>query len=69
MTTHSRSFRASALALAVIGVLAAGQASASGFQLRENSTKALGRANAGSAVAKGDAAVVSNNPAMSTSTR
>ncbi len=64
MIIHTRSLRASGLALAVIGVLAAGQASASGFQLRENSTKALGRANAGSAVARNDAAVVSNNPAV-----
>lgn len=62
MKTNSRSFRVTALALAVLGTLAASQASASGFQLRENSAKALGRANAGSAVAK-DAAVVSNNPA------
>ena len=62
MKTPSRRYRASALALAVIGTLAASQASASGFQLRENSAKALGRAGAGSAVAK-DAAVVSNNPA------
>ena len=58
--------RASALALAVIGALAASQANASGFQLRENSSKALGRANAGAAVAKGDAAVVANNPAAMT---
>ncbi len=63
MKTNSRSFRVTALALAVLGTLAATQASASGFQLRENSTKALGRANAGSTVAKGDVAVVSNNPA------
>lgn len=62
MKTHSRTFRASALAIAVLGALVASQASASGFQLRENSAKALGRAGAGSAVAK-DAAVVSNNPA------
>ncbi|MDI1252759.1 outer membrane protein transport protein [Thermomonas sp.] len=62
MKTNSRSFRVTALALAVLGTLAASQASASGFQLRENSAKALGRAGAGSAVAK-DAAVVSNNPA------
>ena len=62
MKTNSRSFRVTALALAVVGTLAAGQASASGFQLRENSAKSLGRAGAGSAVAK-DAAVVSNNPA------
>lgn len=62
MMTNSRSFRVTALALAVLGTLAASQASASGVQLRENSAKALGRANAGSAVAK-DAALVSNNPA------
>ena len=62
MKTNSRSFRVTALAVAVLGTLAASQASASGFQLRENSAKALGRAGAGSAVAK-DAAVVSNNPA------
>lgn len=62
MKTNSRSFRVTTLALAVLGTLAASQASASGFQLRENSAKALGRAGAGSAVAK-DAAVVSNNPA------
>ena len=62
MNTKSRSFRVTTLALAVLGTLAASQASASGFQLRENSAKALGRAGAGSVVAK-DAAVVSNNPA------
>src|SRR5688500_9319948 len=59
--------RISALALAVCGVLAFGQAHASGFQLKENSVKGLGRAFAGSASASGDASVVSNNPAaMST---
>ncbi len=62
MNTNSPSFRVTTLALAILGTLAASQASASGFQLRENSAKALGRAGAGSAVAK-DAAVVSNNPA------
>lgn len=62
MKTNSCSFRVTALALAIFGTLVASQASASGFQLRENSAKALGRAGAGSAVAK-DAAVVSNNPA------
>ncbi|MEO5963099.1 MAG: outer membrane protein transport protein [Thermomonas sp.] len=62
MQTNSSSFRFTVLALAVLGTLAASQASASGFQLRENSAKQLGRAGAGSAVAK-DAAVVSNNPA------
>jgi long-chain fatty acid transport protein len=59
--------RISALALAVAGGLAIGQAHASGFQLKENSVKAMGRAFAGSASASGDASVVSNNPAaMST---
>ena len=53
----------SALALGVFGVLAAGQADASGFQIRENSVKNLGRANAGTTVAWGDASVVLNNPA------
>src|SRR5690606_1174001 len=56
----------SALALGVAGVLAAGQADASGFQIRENSVKNLGRANAGTAVAWGDASVVLNNPAAMT---
>lgn len=63
MHDHPRKVRRCALALAVIAGGAAAQAGASGFQLRENSAKALGRANAGSAVARGDAAVVSNNPA------
>jgi long-chain fatty acid transport protein len=59
--------RISALALAVSGALAFGQAHASGFQLKENSVKAMGRAFAGSASAAGDASVVANNPAaMST---
>ena len=59
--------RISALALAVAGGLAIGQAHASGFQLKENSVKAMGRAFAGSAAAKGDTSVVANNPAaMST---
>jgi long-chain fatty acid transport protein len=59
--------RISALALAVAGALAVGQAHASGFQLKENSVKAMGRAFAGSASAAGDASVVANNPAaMST---
>ncbi len=62
MQTASR-LTLSALALGVLGVLAAGQADASGFQIRENSVKNLGRANAGTAVAWGDASVVMNNPA------
>lgn len=55
-----------ALSLAVIVALAAAplqQATASAFQLKENSAKALGRAFAGSAAAPDDAAVVVNNPA------
>ena len=48
MNTKTRSFKATALALAVLGTLAAGQAAASGFQLREQSVKNLGKSNAGS---------------------
>jgi long-chain fatty acid transport protein len=65
MQTASR-LTLSALALGVFGVLAAGQADASGFQIRENSVKNLGRANAGTTVAWGDASVVLNNPAAMT---
>lgn len=61
--SNNRSIRASALALAVLGTLFAGQAAASGFQLREQSVKNLGRAGAGSIVSDNDAAVVSLNPA------
>ncbi len=59
----SNQARMSALAVAVIGVLAVGSAAASGFQLRETSTKAGGRAYSGTAVASGDTGVVSTNPA------
>lgn len=55
--------RASALALGIAAALAFGQAQASGFQLREQSVKNLGRSNAGSAVAKADGSVVALNPA------
>ena len=65
MKTTTRSFRATALTLAVLGTLAAGQASASGFQLREQSVKNLGKSNAGSIVGK-DASNVSLNPAAMT---
>ena len=65
MKTTIRSLRATALALAVLGTLAAGQAGASGFQLREQSVKNLGKSNAGSIVGK-DASVVSLNPAAMT---
>ena len=63
MQTASRTIQISALALGIVGALAFGQTNASGFQLRENSVKNLGRANAGTAVAKDDASVVVNNPA------
>lgn len=55
--------RITALALGIAGALTLGNAHASGFQIRENSVKNLGRANAGTAVARHDASVVSNNPA------
>lgn len=67
MHTHNRYIQMSALALGIAGALAFGQAHASGFQLKENSVKAMGRAFAGSGVAKGDASVVVNNPATMTS--
>jgi long-chain fatty acid transport protein len=63
MQTASRIIQISALALGIAGALAFNPAHASGFQLRENSVKNLGRANAGTTVAKDDASVVSNNPA------
>jgi long-chain fatty acid transport protein len=52
-----------ALALGIAGVLAMGQANATGFQLRETSVKNLGRGQAGVATASDDASVVTNNPA------
>lgn len=51
------------MALAITAALIVSQAHASGFQIKENSVKAQGRAFAGSGVAPGDASVVSNNPA------
>ena len=67
MQTQNRFIQMSALALGIAGALAVGQAQASGFQLKENSVKAMGRAFAGSGVATGDASVVVNNPATMTS--
>ncbi|QSX79005.1 outer membrane protein transport protein [Agrilutibacter solisilvae] len=55
--------RFTALALGIAGVLAFGQAHATGFQLREQSVKNLGRGQAGVATADDDASVVTNNPA------
>lgn len=66
MHSQHRYIQISALALGIAGALAFGQAHASGFQLKENSVKAMGRAFAGSGVAKGDASVVVNNPATMT---
>jgi long-chain fatty acid transport protein len=66
MHTQNRLIQMSALALGIAGALAFGQAQASGFQLKENSVKAMGRAFAGSGVAPGDASVVVNNPATMT---
>ena len=63
MSSQSSTARIAALAAAVTGVLFASQALASGFQIRENSTKNAGRAFSGSAVARDDASVVLNNPA------
>ena len=63
MQIASRASQFSALALGIAGVLAFGHADASGFQIRENSVKNMGRANAGTAAAWGDASVVLNNPA------
>ena len=65
MNTNTRRFKATALALAVLGTLASGQAAASGFQLREQSVKNLGKSNAGSIVGK-DASNVALNPAAMT---
>ncbi len=55
--------RTTALVLGIAGALALGQAQASGFQLRENSVKNLGRSSSGTTVANDDASVVSSNPA------
>ena len=62
MSNVSRFTQFSALAVGIAGALAFGQAHASGFQLRESSVKNLGRSQAGTAVANGDASVVSYNP-------
>ncbi|CAN5576109.1 outer membrane protein transport protein [soil metagenome] len=64
MSSHSRLAPLSALAFGIIAALAcAPAAQAAGFQLKENSVKAMGRAFAGASSAPGDASVVANNPA------
>ncbi|MGH8182042.1 MAG: OmpP1/FadL family transporter [Rhodanobacteraceae bacterium] len=52
-----------ALSVAVAGALVSPVASASGFQISENTAQALGRAYAGREAAGNDASVVLNNPA------
>lgn len=52
-----------ALGVAVAGALVSPTASASGFQINENTAQALGRAYAGREAAGNDASVVLNNPA------
>lgn len=67
MQPSSRFIQLSALALGITGALAFANVEATGFQLREQSIKNLGRANAGSVVGHRDASVVSLNPAAMTS--
>jgi len=59
--------RLSAISLGIIAALAAGGSHASGFQLKENSVKAMGSAFAGAGVNEGDTSVVVNNPAVMSS--
>lgn len=61
--TNYQLTRMTTLTLAITTTLVFSEASASGFQIKENSVKAQGRAFAGSGVAAGDASVISNNPA------
>ncbi len=61
--SRRRAMVVAALTLAVAGALASTDAAASGFQIKENSAKALGRAFAGVDTAGNDASVVVNNPA------
>jgi len=63
MQTASTFARITLLAVGVAGALAAADANAAAFQLKENSAKGLGRAFAGSASAPGDASIMVNNPA------
>ncbi|GAA4858065.1 OmpP1/FadL family transporter [Luteimonas vadosa] len=63
MQAQTRLILLSALALGIPAALVQGPVHAAGFQLKENSVKAMGRAFAGTAAARGDASVVANNPA------
>jgi len=60
---RARGLVLAALTVAVTGALVSTDASASGFQIKENSAKALGRAFAGVDTAGDDVSVVVNNPA------
>lgn len=60
---RSISIALAAIPLTIAVAFWSGAASASAFQLKENSTKALGRAFAGAGAAPDDYAVVVNNPA------
>lgn len=60
---RARGLVLAALTVAVAGALVSTDASASGFQIKENSAKALGRAFAGVDTAGDDVSVVVNNPA------
>ena len=64
MLHATRLIQLSALAFGIAGALAAGNASAEAFHLKENSVKAAGRAFAGAGSAQGDTSVVVNNPAV-----
>ncbi|GAA5083249.1 OmpP1/FadL family transporter [Lysobacter panacisoli] len=63
MQHASRFTQLTALAFGIAGALAVGQVNASGFQLKENSVKAMGAAFAGAGVNDTDSSVVANNPA------
>lgn len=66
MQTTPHFIRLSALALGITGVLGLSNVQASGFQLKENSVKAMGSAFSGAAVSEDDTSVVVNNPAAMT---
>ncbi|WMJ67575.1 outer membrane protein transport protein [Stenotrophomonas sp. 24(2023)] len=63
MQNASTIARLTLLAVGVAGALAAADANAAAFQLKENSAKGLGRAFAGSGSAEGDASIIAVNPA------
>jgi len=63
MQTASTFARITVLAVGIAGALAATDANAAAFQLKENSAKGLGRAFAGSGSAEGDASIIAVNPA------